>query len=126
MKNIAKTALLVLPALAIYSYLATTLNVVQDDAYISYRYVANFLNGDGLVFNIGERIEGFTNFAWVIYMTARSGQLIFADYDPYFTLFNFWTGEVAISGFIVLGTVLVLSLFVERPFCKYAATRDKK
>lgn len=58
--------------------------------------------------------------AWVIYMTARSGQLIFADYDPYYALFNFWTGEVAVSGFIVLGLVFLLSLIVERPFCKYA------
>ena len=57
---------------------------------------------------------------WVVYMTARSGQLIFADVDPYYALFNFWTGEVAISGFVVLGIVAVLSLFVERPFCKYA------
>ena len=58
--------------------------------------------------------------AWVIYVTARSGQLIFADYDPYYALFNFWTGEVAVSGFVILGLVLLGSLFVERPFCKYA------
>jgi polyferredoxin len=58
--------------------------------------------------------------AWVVYMTAASATLIFADWDPYFTLFNFWSGEVAVTGFISLGAVLVLSLFVERPFCKYA------
>lgn len=58
--------------------------------------------------------------AWVVFVTARSGQLIFADYDPYYALFNFWTGEVAISGLIILGIVLLLSLLVERPFCKYA------
>jgi len=58
--------------------------------------------------------------AWVIWVTARSGQLIFADYDPYYALFNFWTGEVAITGLVALGIVLVSSLFVERPFCKYA------
>ncbi len=57
---------------------------------------------------------------WVIYMTAVSGQLIFQDFDPYYTLFQFWTGEVAITGFITLGIVIILSLFVERPFCKYA------
>ncbi len=57
---------------------------------------------------------------WVIYMTAVSGTLIFADYDPYFALFNFWTGEVAVAGFIVLGVTLVGALFVERPWCKYA------
>jgi polyferredoxin len=57
---------------------------------------------------------------WVIYMTAVSGTLIFADYDPYFALFNFWTGEVAVTGFIVLGVTLAGALFVERPWCKYA------
>ena len=58
--------------------------------------------------------------AWVIYMTAVTGKIIFADYDPYYALFNFWTGEVAVSGYIILGLSLLLSLFVERPFCKYA------
>ncbi len=58
--------------------------------------------------------------AWILYMTATSATLFFADYDPYFALFNFWTGEVAIGGLIVLGVTLVASLFVERPWCKYA------
>ena len=58
--------------------------------------------------------------AWVIYMTAVSGQLMFADIDPYFALFNFWSSEVAIGGIIVLLVVMLLSLFVERPWCKYA------
>lgn len=57
---------------------------------------------------------------WVVYMTAVTGLLVFADYDPYYTLFNFWTGEIALSGFFALGLVAILSLFVERPFCKYA------
>lgn len=57
--------------------------------------------------------------AWVIVMTAVSVTLVFADYDPYFALFNFWTGEVAVSGFIILAVVVLLSLFMERPFCKY-------
>jgi len=42
------------------------LNVLQDDAFISFRYVRNFLDGFGLVFNIGERVEGYTNFFWII------------------------------------------------------------
>ncbi|PKL06271.1 MAG: ferredoxin [Spirochaetae bacterium HGW-Spirochaetae-9] len=58
--------------------------------------------------------------AWVSYMTIISGKLIFQDYDPYFALFNFWSSEVAVTGFVALGLVIVLSLFVERPFCKYA------
>ena len=58
--------------------------------------------------------------AWVIYATARTAQLAFSDFDPYFALFNFWTGEVAVTGIIILGVVMALSLVVERPFCKYA------
>lgn len=58
--------------------------------------------------------------AWVIYMTAATGTLVFAEYDPYFTLFNLWSDEVALSGIIVLALVLLASLLVERPFCKYA------
>ncbi len=36
-----------------------------DDAFISFRYSENFANGDGLVFNVGERVEGYTTFLWV-------------------------------------------------------------
>lgn len=57
---------------------------------------------------------------WVVYMTSVTGTLVFSDIDPYFALFNFWTSEVAIGGVIILAVVLVLSLIVERPFCKYA------
>jgi polyferredoxin len=58
--------------------------------------------------------------AWVIYMTASTSTLIFASYDPYFALFNLWSSEVAIGGVIILAVTLGLSLFVERPWCKYA------
>ena len=58
--------------------------------------------------------------AWVLYMTATTGKLIFQDVDPYYALFNFWTGEVALSSLVILGATLGLSLLVERPWCKYA------
>lgn len=57
--------------------------------------------------------------AMVIYQTAVTAKLMFAEIDPYFALFNFWTSEVAVGGLVVLGATLVASLFVERPFCKY-------
>ncbi|MEE8526394.1 MAG: hypothetical protein V3T72_20860 [Thermoanaerobaculia bacterium] len=37
-----------------------------DDAYISLRYARNLADGHGLVFNPGERVEGYTNFLWVL------------------------------------------------------------
>lgn len=39
---------------------------LTDDAFISLRYVRNFIEGHGLVYNIGERVEGYTNFLWVL------------------------------------------------------------
>jgi hypothetical protein len=38
----------------------------QDDAYISFRYADNLVNGHGLVFNPGERVEGITNLLWTL------------------------------------------------------------
>jgi polyferredoxin len=70
-----------------------------------------------------DRVLRFTRYlvlAWVVYMTATSATLIFAEIDPYFALFNFWSSEVAVGGLVVLGLTLVGSLFVERPWCKYA------
>jgi len=37
-----------------------------DDAFMSFRYARNLVEGHGLVFNPGERVEGYTNFLWVI------------------------------------------------------------
>ncbi len=37
-----------------------------DDAYISFRYAQNLSSGHGLVFNPGERVEGYTNFLWTL------------------------------------------------------------
>jgi arabinofuranosyltransferase len=36
-----------------------------DDAYISFQYAKNWASGQGVVFNPGERVEGYTNFLWV-------------------------------------------------------------
>ena len=41
-----------------------------DDIYISFRYVDHLLHGQGLVFNAGERVEGFTHFLWVMILAA--------------------------------------------------------
>lgn len=42
--------------------------VLFDDAMISMRYAYNLAHGNGLVWNVGERVQGFTNPLWVFYM----------------------------------------------------------
>lgn len=55
----------------------------------------------------------------VLYQTAVSATLVFQSVDPYYALFNFFTNEVAVTAYITLGVIIVLSLFIERPWCKY-------
>ncbi|GAB4438525.1 MAG: hypothetical protein OHK0015_32250 [Chloroflexi bacterium OHK40] len=39
---------------------------LSDDAFISFRYAQNLAQGHGLVYNLGERVEGYTNFLWTL------------------------------------------------------------
>lgn len=69
-----------------------------------------------------DNILRFTRYivlALVIYNTAVTAKLIFQDYDPYYALFNMFTDEVAITAYIALAITVLLTLFIERPFCKY-------
>ena len=43
---------------------------VCDDIFVSFRYVENWVRGAGLVFNPGERVEGYTHFLWVTALSA--------------------------------------------------------
>jgi len=61
--------LILLALLAIFVVHSLFLDFTQDDAFISFRYVRNFVNGDGLVFNPGERVEGYTNFFWILLLS---------------------------------------------------------
>ncbi|MCE9600297.1 MAG: hypothetical protein K8S54_20225 [Spirochaetia bacterium] len=45
---------------------AIRLRWTADDAFISFRYAESFSAGHGLTFNVGEKVEGFTNFLWTI------------------------------------------------------------
>lgn len=49
-----------------------------DDAFISFRYAKNLVEGHGLVFNVGEKVEGYTNFLWTLLMAL----MIFLKQDP--------------------------------------------
>jgi hypothetical protein len=41
-------------------------NFVTDDAYISFVYSRNLAEHGELTFNLGQRIEGYTNFSWTV------------------------------------------------------------
>jgi arabinofuranosyltransferase len=53
-------------ALVVFLWDAWPLQPQLDDAYISYRYAENLVDGLGLVYNPGEYVEGFTNLLWTL------------------------------------------------------------
>jgi arabinofuranosyltransferase len=59
-------ALVVLAGLLFVAHSALYWDWVEDDAYISLRYASNLVGGEGLVFNPGQRIEGYSNLVWVL------------------------------------------------------------
>ena len=62
----------------------------------------------------------YVTLAATIILTFNAGRLIFADVDPYYAMYHFFTDEITIGSLVVLGVTMIGSLFVERPWCKYA------
>jgi hypothetical protein len=71
-------------------------DITQDDAYISFRYAENLVAGNGLVYNVGERVEGYTNFLWTLLIAASIKAGIGAP------LAGRWLGVAASLGAIIL------------------------
>jgi arabinofuranosyltransferase len=67
-----RLVVLVLAALAVANGLDFGAST-QDDAFISFRYAENLLNGHGLVYNPGEAVEGISNISWTLLMAGFMG-----------------------------------------------------
>ena len=65
------------------------------------------------------RLMKYAILVWAITGAATYGVMVFRDYDPWSALINIteWT---LTPGLIVLVLTLIGSLFVERPWCRYA------
>lgn len=79
-----------------YAYLN---QFIQDDAYISFRYAENYANGLGMIFNIGDKVEGYTNFLW----TYLLGTSISIGLQP----------EIMCLAFGMLSLIIVYLLFYQ-------------
>lgn len=68
--NINKIILFLSVVVIIFGlYRAIDLSWVCDDIFITFRYVDNFLQGKGIVYNAGERVEGYTHFLWFVMLS---------------------------------------------------------
>lgn len=57
--------------------------------------------------------------AWATIGAAVTGVMVFREYDPYEALLAIVEFELS-TAFVILVVMLVMSLFIERPFCRYA------
>lgn len=70
----------------------------NDDAYISYRYAENLMEGKGLVFNPGERVEGYSNFLYVLLV---SGAFLATNRDGVYFFSVFANLIFALCAFLI-------------------------
>ncbi len=61
-----------------FAFLASHYYFLGDDCYISFRYARNLVEGHGLVYNPDERVEGYTNYLWVLISAA----VMLLEMDP--------------------------------------------
>jgi arabinofuranosyltransferase len=69
---------------------------IKDDAFISLRFARNLAEGNGMVFNLGEQVEGYTNFLWIV-LSAPA----------------FWVGADPVTWIKVLGAMCSLGAMVQ-------------
>jgi MFS family permease len=69
-----------------------------DDSYISFVYARNWVEGHGVVFNVGEKVEGYTCFLWVALMAL--GIWLGVDVERWSTALGVASalGTVAVTG----------------------------
>ena len=79
-----------------------------DDSFISMRVIDNFVNGYGLVWNVGERVQVFTHPLWVLLLIPVYKII----HDPYSSIF--W-----VSLFLSLGTFIIILV-------RFANSKTKK
>lgn len=71
-RRLAAAASVVLAAAALAFGLRRALGAawLADDSFISFRYAEHLVRGHGLVYNVGERVEGYTNLLWTLLVAA--------------------------------------------------------
>jgi len=75
---------------------AVTLAWLSDDAFISFRYAQNLVRGHGLVFNVGERVEGYTNLLWTLLLAGAMAAGISPEVAAAVGGIAFWLALVAV------------------------------
>lgn len=83
--------------------LGRTVVDVTDDAFITFRCARNLAEGHGLVFNVGERVEGMTSLLWALLMAIPIAMGWACD-----------TASIAMGSLCGVGTVVLTAHLTQR------------
>ena len=71
-------------------YRAASLAWLSDDSFISFRYARNLVQGHGLVYNVGEYVEGYTNLLWTLLMAGSMALGVSPEVAAHVAGLGFW------------------------------------
>ena len=72
---------------------------LADDSFISFRYAWNLAHGNGLVYNAGEFVEGYTNLLWTLLIAGAMALGVSPEVSSKALGIVFW---VSLAGFLAL------------------------
>ena len=101
---LAPASLLAVAAAALCAHLRP-FRFVTDDAYISFVFARNLAQHGQLVFNLGERVEGYTNFLWTVLLAG----LMKLGWQPE-------SSSIALGTAFAIGTMTVCAWLAWRAF----------
>jgi hypothetical protein len=101
----ARWALLGIAAIVLVAH-SLAYNFVTDDAYISFVFSRNFAEHGQLAFNVGQPVEGYTNFLWTFVL----GLGMVAGISPE------WSSRV-LATLSALATLYVVTRIMDRVCC---------
>lgn len=88
------------------------LNFAIDDVFISMRYAQNAVQGHGLVYNLGQQVEGYSDWLWVLLLMAPMKLGLIPAQSSFALL---WWAK-GLSYFFGISTIVLLYFLAKRLF----------
>ena len=95
-----------IPLIFLYLIVVFITAWLSDDAYITFRTIDNFIDGHGLTWNIGERVQAFTHPLWMFIISIF---YVFTN-EFYFTSVSVSIGISLLTFFLLLKKISISPL----------------
>ena len=111
LKNFQLCLVLRVIGVLLFLYIGLITSWISDDAQITFRQILNFISGDGIVFNFGERVQAFTHPLWFLILSG-----VIAITDEMFVTTSIVSIIISIAAIILL---LKMEINIEKSAITY-------